>query len=169
MHRLGTIEEARAKVLADAHRCMACIRNAAAASFDTPSEAVQVLQRVRSETYEDLNQIQHEHLIICAAEWLLAQRICGPETQWHWNPRQTGDHTEPDLMGIDDGVIVLSAEITTSAKPDGVIDTRMRKTLAKLAQQSGQLYYFVQTPAMATRAATKIRKAGWNIRVSQLP
>lgn len=169
MHRLGTIEEAKIKVLVDAQRCMERIRGIVGIPFDTASEAVLILQRVRSETYEDLNQIQHEHLILCAAEWLLAERLCGPETQWHWNPRQTGAHIEPDLAGTNDGIVVVSAEITTSAKPDGVIDTRMRKTLAKLSQQEGRLYYFVQTPAMAIRAATKIRKAGWNIRVTQLP
>jgi hypothetical protein len=169
MHILGTIEEAKGKVLADAKRCMERIRNVASLPFNTPSEAVQVLQRIRSETYEDLNQIQHEHLILCAAEWLLAQGICDHQTRWHWNPRQTGDYAEPDLMGISSGATVLSAEITTSAKPVGVIDTRMQKTLAKLAQQNGELYYFVQTQAMASRANTKVRKAGWKIRVVQLP
>lgn len=169
MHPLGNIDEAKSKVLADAQHCMERIRRIAEIPFHTSGEAVQILQRVRSETYEDLNQIQHEHLIVCAAEWFLAQGISDPETQWYWNPRQTGDHAEPDLAGTNNGVAVISAEITTSAKPDGVIDTRMRKTLAKLSKQRGQLHYFVQTPAMAARAATKIRKAGWNIRVTQLP
>jgi len=168
MQSLGTIQEAKAKVLADAKRCMERIRILSATSFDTASQAVQVLQRIRSEAYEDLNQIQHEHLIACAAEWLVEHEDCPPETRWDWNPRQTGDHTEPDLVGRVGGVILVSAEITTSARPDGVIDTRMRNTLAKLSQQDGRLHYFVQTAAMATRAATKIRKAGWNIRVTQL-
>ena len=169
MLRLGTIEEAKQKVLDDARLCMARIKAISEDSFDTPSDAVRVLQRVRSETYEDLNQIQHQHLIVCAAEWFLTQNICKPETRWYWNPRQTGDHTEPDLAGIANGGIVVSAEITTSAKPEGVIDTRMRKTLTKLSEQQGSLFYFVRTQAMAARAATKIGKAGWNIKVVQLP
>lgn len=169
MERLGTIREAKAKVLADARRCMERIRSIAEVAFETPDDAVRVLQRVRAETYEDLNQIQHEHLSVCAAEWLLKQDICSPDTQWYWNPRQTGDSTEPDLAGKADGATVVSAEITTSAKPNGVIDTRMRKTLAKLTRQPGQLFYFVRTQAMAARAGTKIRKAGWTIRVTHLP
>lgn len=168
MQRLGTIEEAKSKVLDDSRRCMERIRSIAEASIDTPDAAVRVLQRVRAETYEDLNQIQHEHLIVCAAEWLLAQNICARDTQWYWNPRQTGDHAEPDLAGVLNGVTVVSAEITTSEKPNGVIDTRMRKTLEKLSRQTGQLFYFVRTQAMATRADTKIRKAGLSIRVTQL-
>src|SRR5690606_34186229 len=98
MHRLGTIEEARAKVLADGRRCMERIRTIASTPFDDPDTAVEILQRVRSESYEDLNQIQHEHLILCAVEWLLKDGVCPSETEWHWNPRQTGDHTEPDLI-----------------------------------------------------------------------
>lgn len=168
MQRLGTIEEAKTKVLDDSRRCMNRIRSIAEEPFDTPDAAVRVIQQIRAETYEDLNQIQHEHLIVCAAEWILAQNICAPDTHWYWNPRQTGDHSEPDLAGVVNGATVVSAEITTSAKPDGVIDTRMRKTLEKLSRQSGQLFYFVRTRAMATRAETKIRKAGWNIRVTQL-
>jgi len=169
MQRLGTIEEAKAKILDDARRCMERIRSIAEVSFETPDDAVRVLQRVRAETYEDLNQIQHEHLIVCAAEWLMTRSICAPDTQWYWNPRQTGDNTEPDLAGIANGTTVVSAEITTSAKPDGVIDTRMRNTLEKLTQQPGQLFYFVRTQSMATRARTKVRKAGWSIQVTQLP
>jgi hypothetical protein len=168
MQRLGTIEEAKAKVLDDSRRCMARVRSIAEASFDTSDAAVRVLQQVRADTYEDLNQIQHEHLILCAAEWLLAQSICASDTEWYWNPRQTGDRTEPDLAGVVNGATVVSAEITTSANPDGLIDTRMRKTLEKLSRQSGQLFYFVRTHAMATRANTKVRKAGWRIRVTQL-
>jgi len=168
MHRLGTIEEARAKVLADARCCMDRIRNISSIPFDDPDTAVDILQRVRSESYEDLNQIQHEHLALCAVEWFLKEGICPRETEWHWNPRQTGDDKKPDLMGLHNGTTLVSAEITTSANPDGSIDTRMRNTLAKLTQQDGQLHYFVRTPSMATRANTKIRKSAWNIRVVEL-
>ena len=168
MQILGTTQEAKEKVLRDAKLCMERIRNIAGTSFDTARDGVLALQRIRSEAYEDLNQIQHEHLIVCAAEWLISQNVCAPDTQWRWNPRQTGDHSEPDLVGFSNGNVLVSAEITTSAKPDGVIDSRMRKTLAKLSQQAGKLFYFVQTEPMATRAATKIRKAGWNIQVAKL-
>ena len=168
MQILRTTQEAKEKVLRDAKLCMDRIRGIAEIPFDTAGDAVRVLQRIRSEAYEDLNQIQHEHLIVCAAEWLISQNICKTDTQWRWNPRQTGDHSEPDLVGASGGEIVISAEITTSARPEGVIDSRMRKTLEKLSQQAGQLFYFVQTQPMATRAATKIRKSGWNIQVAKL-
>lgn len=168
MQHLGTVEEARGKVLADARRCMDRIRTIAASTFDDPDSAVEVLQKLRAESYEDLNQIQHEHLILCAVEWLIGQGLCSKEIDWYWNPRQTGDHTEPDLLGKCHGETIVSAEITTSGKPDGVIDTRMGKTLAKLSRQAGQLFYFVHTVAMANRASTKVRKAAWSIRVVQL-
>lgn len=168
MRNLGAREEARAKVLADARCCMDRIRAIAACTFDDPDQAMDVLQRLRAESYEDLNQIQHEYLILCAVEWLVDQGLCARVTEWYWNPRQTGDHAEPDLLGKTDGTTIVSAEVTTSARPDGVIDTRMRKTLDKLSQQPGQRFYFVRTAAMANRAATKARKANWDIRVVQL-
>lgn len=168
MQNLGTMEEAREKVLADARCCMERIRAIAACTFDDADQAIDVLQRLRAESYEDLNQIQHEYLILSAVEWLFDQELCARGTEWYWNPRQTGDHAEPDLLGKIDGTIVVSAEVTTSARPDGVIDTRMRKTLNKLSQQPGQRFYFVRTAAMANRAGTKVRKANWDIRVVQL-
>ena len=87
---------------------------------------------------------------------------------WYWNPRQTGDHTEPDLRGIYSGAILVSAEITTSEKPVGTIDSRMKKILTKLAAMQGEKFYFVRTSEMRQRAATKITKGGWEIEVIQL-
>jgi hypothetical protein len=168
MELLGTFEQAKQKVLADVQRFVATIRELAALPFTTCEAGVGILDRVRRETYEDLNQIQHEHLILCAAEWLLAQAICEPSTQWSWNPRQTGNHQEPDLRGMDGNTIVVSAEITTSERPVGVIDTRMHKTLRKLAAMEGSKFYFVRTQAMERRARTKVEKAGWEIRVVRL-
>ena len=63
---------------------------------------------------------------------------------------------------------MISAEITTSEKPVGTIDSRMQKTLAKLAEMQGAKFYFVRTPQMQQRANTKITKVGWNIEVVQL-
>lgn len=168
MQRLGTFEEARSKVLTDVRQCIARVQRISSEPFDDPDTAVTILQRLRGETYEDLNQIQHEHLILCAVDWLLTQRICPSDTQWYWNPRQTGDNAQPDLVGKRHGASLVSAEITTSANPEGKIDTRMRNTLAKLAQQSGRLFYFVRTNAMAIRANTKIRKGGWDIEVVRI-
>jgi hypothetical protein len=129
---------------------------------------VSILDRLRKETYEDLNQIQHEHLILRAAEWLLSEKLCPPATVWLWNPRQTGDHQEPDLRGIHNTKIVVSGEITTSESPNGVIDTRMRQTLSKLSAMAGVKYYFVRTEPMRKRARTKIAKNAWLIQVVKL-
>jgi hypothetical protein len=118
--------------------------------------------------YEDLNQLQHEHLIIRAAVWLRDNNLVSPDASWSWNPRQTGDHTEPDLAADLHDTRVASAEVTASASPEGVIDTRMAKTLAKLNGMQGSKYYFVRTEAMRQRAQTKVTKNAWFIRVVSL-
>jgi hypothetical protein len=156
MERLDTFQDAHAKVLVNAQRCMEKIRQLSARTFDTAEGGVRILQALRRETYEDLNQIQHEHTIVRAAQWLIAQEKCSQRTQWFWNPRQTGDATEPDLRGLEDGDVVVSAEITTSQNPVGVIDSRMRNTLAKLAEAEGakQVRKIILTGHVST-------KSGW--------
>jgi hypothetical protein len=168
MEQLGTFQEAHRKVLADVQRFLTTVNRLSSLPCTTAETGIGILDRLRRETYEDLNQIQHEHLIVRAAEWLLSQQKCPPETLWFWNPRQTGDNSEPDLRGSHSGVIVISAEITTSEKPVGTIDSRMQKTLAKLAEMQGVKFYFVRTPQMQQRAKTKIAKGGWEIEVVQL-
>lgn len=168
MEQLGTFQEAHQKVLADINRFLATICRLSSLPCASADVGIGILDRLRKETYEDLNQIQHEHLIVRAAEWLLAERKCPPETQWLWNPRQTGDSSEPDLRGLHSGAAVISAEITTSEKPVGTIDSRMKKTLVKLAEMQGSKFYFVRTTQMQQRANTKITKGGWAIEVVQL-
>lgn len=168
MERLGTFQEAHQKVLADIKKFLGAIGSLSSLPYASASEGIGILDRLRKDTYEDLNQIQHEHLIVRAAEWLLAAQKCSPATQWFWNPRQTGDNTEPDLRGLLSGSVVISAEITTSENPVGTIDSRMQKTLAKLAQMPGDKFYFVRTSQMQQRAKTKITKGGWAIEVVKL-
>lgn len=168
MTPLGALEDAKAKVLSDTHRCMNQIRLIATEAFDTPLEGVKLLGQLRSEIYEDLNQIQHEYLIVCAAEWLLEKGVADPQAEWFWNPRQTGGSDEPDLKGLTGGGEVIAAEVTSSARPVGVIDKRMRNTLEKLSRQEGKLFYFVQSAAMEVRAKTKVRTGEWNIEVVNL-
>jgi hypothetical protein len=168
MEKLGTFTEAHQKVLADIQRTLAAVRHISSLPFATAEAGVGILDRLRKDTYEDLNQIQHEHLIVRAAEWLLSKGKCSDETLWYWNPRQTGDQSEPDLRGTHAGVIVISAEITTSENPVGSIDTRMQKTLAKLATMKGGRYYFVRTESMRQRATTKVNKGGREIEIIKL-
>ena len=169
MEQLGTFAQAHQKVLADVQRFLITVHQLSSLPCATAKAGIAILDRLRKETYEDLNQIQHEHLIVCAAEWLYRNQRCAPETVWYWNPRQTGDNTEPDLRGAHSSSIVVSAEITTSEKPIGAIDKRMQSTLAKLSAMAGVKYYFVRTEAMRLRASTKISKGGWQIEVVQLP
>lgn len=169
MMLLGNIETANLKVLEDLHRWLATIQELARQLFETPDAGVSILRRIRSETSEDLNQIQHEHSILLAARWLLQTGICRDDTEWFWNPRQTGLVEEPDLQGRDNGETIIFAEITTSAKPIGVIDARMRRTLNKLSTMAGRRYYFVCTDSMRQRANTKVSRAEWQIEVVLLP
>lgn len=168
MEKIGTFQEAHSKVLTDIQKVLATIHQISLKPCTSAEVGIRILDRLRKEAYEDLNQIQHEHLIVRAAEWLLANNKCQPETLWHWNPRQTGDHSEPDLRGLCNEKIILSAEITTSENPVGTIDTRMQKTLAKLSEMEGARYYFVRTETMRQRAATKVSKGNWRIEVVKL-
>ena len=165
MEPIGTARDATDKVLKDLQRCLATVRLLAASTFETPEAGIAVLRKLRRETYEDINQIQHEHSILLAAQWLIENGKCSRTTEWSWNPRQTGTATEPDLQGHDKGSVVVSAEITTSERPVGVIDTRMGKTLGKLSAMAGERYYFVCSERMLNRAQTKVAKAGWPITV----
>ncbi|MFP3705190.1 hypothetical protein [Paraburkholderia tropica] len=168
MDRLASLQEAHQKVLADAKQSLDTVRHLASLPCDSTVASVDVLRRLRSEVYEDLNQIQHEHLIIRAAEWLFSDGGVSDEVAWFWNPRQTGDASEPDLRGILAGKVTVSAEVTASERPVGTIDSRMQKTLTKLSNMEGKKYYFVRTEEMRKRASTKIAKGGWPISVVHL-
>ena len=122
------------------------------------------LREIRSSIYEDLNQIQHEYLILRALGWLRDNGF-GSVVEWEWNPRQTGTANEPDLRGSLNGTILVSAEASASENPIGMVDKRMRETLGKLSQMGGERFYFVRTDVMANRARTKISKAQWAITV----
>jgi hypothetical protein len=162
---LDTAEE---KVLGDVRRCLATLRGLLPASVETAETGVAALSKLRTEGYEELNQIQHEYAALCAVRWLLAQARAPEGTRWEWNPRQTGDATEPDIRGVLNVRVLISGEVTTSARPTGVIDSRMRSTLEKLAGMEGARFYFVLSGHMRKRAETKVRKAGHDIVVVRL-
>jgi hypothetical protein len=168
MERLGKFAEARTEVLADVKRLVATVQRVAATPFSSVEDGIAVLKELRTEASEDLNQIQHEFMIVCAAEWLISQKRCPSDTLRSWNPRQTGPANEPDLRDELNGEIVVSAEITTSTKPQGVIDSRMRQTLEKLSRMAGQRFYFAASSTMCQRSSTKITKAGWKMKAVHL-
>lgn len=169
MERIGNFESAELKVLEDSCHLLDTLRKKCIGEPDSAADAVSVLANIRDLAYENLNQIQHEYLILLAAKYLTEKNVVSADTSWQWNPRQTGGSNEPDLQGSIGPVVQVSAEITTSRRPVGTIDKRMRTTLAKLDGFSGQRFYFVRTSAMGTRASTIVKTNGYNISVVILP
>ena len=170
MIEVGDVSECRKKVEEDTRKIWEKI--SAAAQRRSPEDVLEVavagLASLRREIYEELNQIQHEFAILRALEWYLERSAVPIDVVWLWNPRATGGITEPDLAGRSSGKVFVSAEITTSHHPQGIIGQRMSKTLAKLAAMQGQLFYFVNTPAMAQAARSRVARAAYNIKVVDL-
>jgi hypothetical protein len=165
MKPLGSIESASDGVLKDARKLLERLHGHAVHEPITVAEAIKSLKYIRQEIYESLNQIQHEYLTIQAAKWLQINDPILVGASWLWNPRQTGGYNEPDLAVVRQEVCLISAEVTTSRDPVGLIDSRMRDTLVKLSQMQGKKFYFVPTEKMKRRAQTKVSKSGWDINI----
>ena len=153
------------KVLKDMQEIVSKVRRLSAQDVKGVSSGIEQLREIRSSVYEDLNQIQHEYLLLRGLAWLRANGFSSSVGRWEWNPRQTGSRNEPDLRGSGHSKILLSAEASTSEFPAGKVASRMQETLEKLSQMEGEKFYFVSTIEMANRAETKIRKANWSIKV----
>jgi hypothetical protein len=156
MERITDIEHIRVKVLTDIKNYINTIREFAGEEFSSISDGLTVLQNLRSSVYEDLNQIQHEYLILQGILWLSENGFNQPDIIWYWNPRQTGNTEEPGLRATRNGKILLSAEATTGEIPQDLIDSRMNHRLLKLNEMEGTRYYFVRTTSMENRARTKV-------------
>ena len=168
MDEIGTFPAAEKRILSDLRECIGTIRDLAGQEISDIQQGIATLSDLRKSVYEDVNQIQHEEMVLHAAQHLQSSACQGLPVNWSWNPRQTGNITEPDLRGTVDGQIVVSAEITTSERPVGTIDRRMAKTLKKLDDMPGKRYYFVRTDSMAQRARTKVEKSAYEIEVVQI-
>jgi hypothetical protein len=168
MKPLGDLDTEAERILREARELLAILRQHVKDQPSTVAEAISILSAVRHEIYEDLNQLQHEYLIIKAANWLREANYIPEGGDLFWNPRQTGDDKEPDLAISRNGKRVVSAEVTASKSPKGLLDTRMAKTLTKLNVMEGEKFYFVCTSEMRQRAETKISKAKWPIRIVTL-
>lgn len=168
MESINNIDQAKRKVLDDMNTLILNVRKQTSENLSNLKQGLTILRNIRSSIYENLNQIQHEYLILEGLFWINNKNLVPPHTKWYWNPRQTGISTEPDLRGVLEGKIVVSAEATTSENPQGVIDSRMRNTLAKLNEMEGTKLYFIRSVAMEMRARTKINRNGWNITVVNL-
>jgi len=169
MEHIGSLDSAEEKVLADSSLLLKTLKENCTREPDSAADAVRVLANIRDLAYENLNQIQHEYLILLAARYLAAKKIVPVGTCWQWNPRQTGGIGEPDLQGSAGAQVLVSAEITTSGRPKGTIDKRMRTTLAKLNGFAGRRFYFVRTSAMSNRASTIVKANNYVIAVVILP
>jgi hypothetical protein len=165
MERIHNMLEARDKVLRDARDLVSLVRLLVADDPASVEAAIAKVRGIRLAVYEDLNQIQHEYLLLRGLQWLVENGF--GQAQWEWNARQTGGANEPDLRGILDGETRVSAEASASEDPKGSIDVWMRKTLEKLSCMQGEKFYFVCSSAMAQRARTKISKGGYSITVVQ--
>ncbi len=153
------------QVLQKVKHLLSMIRRTVAEEPSNLKDGISVLRRLRNDNYEELNQIQHEAMILRAALALQSKDLAGKSVNWEWHPRQTGGKGEPDLRGKVAGTIHISAEITTSEKP---IDKSMSATLKKLSKMHGKKIYFVRTEPMEKRAKTKVSKAGYPIEIRQI-
>ena len=163
MEKIGTIKNANRKLELDISKLISQGRTIFQTSPKNMKEGLKILSSLRNELYEDLNQIQHEALLVEAIQYLENQRNFPDNIDWLWNPRQTGNSSEPDIRGIVQNKIVVSAEATASESPGGFVDTRMESTLLKLNRMKGEHYYFVRTDTMRKRAETKVAKSHYNI------
>lgn len=168
MKKIISLSDSQNKILKDIQNCITQIRHLAESDIETVKRGIVTLRNIRNELYEDLNQIQHEEMILRAIKYLQENEFHGMKIGWYWNPRQTGNAGEPDLRGQKNNRVIISAEITTSERPKGTIDKRMQTTLKRLNEMDGRKYYFVRTSAMERRALTKIRKSGYVIEVKRI-
>jgi len=168
MEHIRSFAEVEERIIADIRRCLESVRQVASQNIKSVSNGVNILSRLRQVAYEDINQIQHEEMALRAARLLQETVFLNQQLEWYWNPRQTGEESEPDLRATKNGEIVLSAEVTTSERPVGTIDTRIRDTLAKLSTMPGLRFYFVRTAPMEQRAKTKVQRGGFAIEVRRI-
>lgn len=156
----------RDRVLSAIHGCVAKLRDLSAREVLNLESGIAFLADVRRAVYEEINQLQHEALLLRAVEWL-SPSLPG-DVRWHWNPRQQGGNGEPDLRALVGDVIVVSAEASAAEIPRGVIDRRIRQALEKLRRMDGRKFYFACTPRMERRARSKVRNRGFDDIVVQL-
>lgn len=168
MERLQDFDEAERKLLGEIGRCLESVRQVINQDPITASAGVRLLNSIRNFSCEAINQLQHAEMALSAARLLQETEFRGERLEWYWNPRQTGDASEPNLRAVRNGKVMVSAEVTTSLRPIGSIDTRMRETLRKLNKMPGHRFYFVKTGSMEHRAKSKVNRAGLAVEVEKI-
>lgn len=165
---LGTLDDARKKILSDAQRAVLAVRDMDFAPADSIQDGITQLTALREQAYDSLVQIQRAQLIVRAAEWLLAHDFSNSDTRWRWNPRRPADHDEPDLQGCAGEQVEVSAMVAASHLSDSAVDARLRRSLARLSSMQGRKFLFVDTTALKRRAVTRVLLASWEISVVQV-
>lgn len=165
MDPIVDLQVAKKQVLQEANEFLDSVREIVTGEPGSVQNPLSIMQRLRTRAYENLNQIQHKAMIIRAALFLEMNDLRNKDVDWYWHPKQTGGLEEPDLRGEVAGEVIISAEVTTSEKPQGIIDSKMQSTLEKLDTMPGEKFYFVQTEPMLKRANNKVRKANFPIEV----
>jgi hypothetical protein len=169
MEEIGDIALVEATLLNELRGMFSHIRLAGKAEPASLERGLEILRSLRSLVYENMNQLQHEALILKLAKLLEADFYPSVAVRWFWNPRQTGRKDEPDLRGVDKrGQIIVSAEVTSSESPQGLIDARMAKTLAKLSTMPGDKYYVITSEQMERRAKSKLSNLGYDISILRI-
>jgi len=166
---IGNIASAETALLNELKEVFSHIRLAGKTESANLEIGLEVLQTLRSLVYENMNQLQHEALILKVVKLLEAEFYPSVAIRWLWNPRQTGRKDEPDLCGVDDRRrVIVSAEVTSSQKPGGAISKRMAQTLAKLSTMPGDKYYVVISEQMECSAKSKLASLGYDITVLRI-
>ncbi len=168
MEKIGDVPSVERKVLDDVIDVLQKTKSIVNTIPVSAAEGVELLAQLRTAIYEDLNQIQHEFLVLLAVRWAQTHGYAPIGVQWFWNPRQGGGSAEPDLLGEKDGEHLISGEVTSSDRPKGVISTRMKATLEKLSRCKGRRFYFVRTENMRRKAEMLVRKDTLPIEIVRL-
>lgn len=169
MKQIDNIDKAEAMLLDELKELFSHLRTAGQVELTNLEIGLEIVKNLRNLVYENMNQLQHEGLILRLMKLLKNEFYPPVEIRWLCNPRQTGLKDEPDLRGIDShGKVIVSAEVTTSQKPQGTIDSRMAKTLAKLSTMPGDKYYVVTTEEMENRAKSKVSRHGYEISILRI-
>ncbi len=113
---IGNVVRAKEAVLSDIRSLCDRFNEVSRRTVESAYDGIQLLRAIRSAVYEDLNQLPHEYLLLAGIRWLTARGFA-TDAEWSWDPRQTGDSSEPDIRAIERGVVTISAEATTSEKP----------------------------------------------------
>ncbi len=160
-------QQARHDLLADVQRRLQALQRLSSVPVDSIEDALARLQSLRRQALDDFNEIQRDHLLVLAAEWLVAHGVAAASIQWQLKPRSGGADVS-QLVGRDGDAVAICAEVNAATEPVGAIDAQMRRVLFRLSAMPGRKFYFVRSASMKRRAVTKVIKAGWDVAVVQL-